>query len=296
MKNIFIFSFLMLTCGLTRAQSNREDIEIRWPKTEKWVLDEKLSIQVDFSRRREKWDLKDDQGTWQKIVMIFNDDITKNTKSLDSINVLPDLSNDTGIVFKLLAEKKSGPFPYKLISLENRTLKSEQTPISSLTYLVDGKTCRHIVLISVKTSKFSEDFLKQWSEILLNSSIIPSKTGNFEYTDDAYLDVKETNGVDEFYITARFKSDQVQHLLKGQSAKIIIDGFPELNLSGKVEKINNTKNEADTFKVAPPDNSSGNFIKLIERSPVTIKVEIPSAFKSKLKSRTSCSVKVATAL
>ncbi|MNV91937.1 hypothetical protein D3C71_1864830 [compost metagenome] len=85
-------------------------------------------------------------------------------------------------------------------------------------------------------------------------------------------------------------------MLKGQSAKIIVDGFPELNLSGKVEEINNTKNEADAFKIVPPDNSSGNFIKLIERSPVTIKVEIPSAFKSKLKSRTSCSVKVATAL
>jgi hypothetical protein len=106
-----------------------------------------------------------------------------------------------------------------LISLENRTVKSEQTPVSTLIYIIDGKTCRHMVLVSVKTSKFPADFLKQWSEILLNGRIVPSKEGNFELTDDAFFYIKEGNGGSEFYVTASFKSNQVGHLLKGQSAK-----------------------------------------------------------------------------
>jgi len=58
--------------GLVKAQSNREDLEIRWPTTEGWELDEKLSVQNDFSRRHYKWDVKDNkQLDWQKVVMIF---------------------------------------------------------------------------------------------------------------------------------------------------------------------------------------------------------------------------------
>ena len=291
MKNIFIMSILILTYGLVKAQSNREDIEIRWPKAEGWKLDEKLSITTDFSRRRQKWDLKaDNKESWQEIVMILNDDLTKNTKSLDSINSSLDL-NTKGTTYKVLKERKKGPFPYKLISLENRKLKSEQTPISTLSYLIDGKTCRHMVLISVKTSKFSADFLKKWSEILLNSRIVPSKEGNYEYTNDAYLDI---NGADEFYITARFKSDQVQHLLKGQAATIIVDDFPEFNLSGKVSEISHQKNVND-FALTAPNNQTGNYVKMVERFPVIIKLEIPAAAKDKFKSKMSCSVKVATA-
>lgn len=294
MKNIFIICVSLLTSGLTKAQSNREDIALRWPKAEAWELDKKLSVQTDFSRRHQKWYLKDKES-WQKMVIILNDDLTKNTKSLDSIDLSLDLNNAKGTMFNLLKERKNGAFPYKLISLENRKVKSEQSPVSTLVYLVDGKTCRHIVLISTRTPQFSADFLKQWSEILLNSKIVPSKEGNFEYTDDAYVDVKESSGPDAFYITARFKSDQVQHLLKGQSANIVVDDFPEFHLSGKVSELNNLKNETGTFPVTPPDNRTGNYIKMVERLPVTLKVEIPLALKDKLKDRMSCSVKVGTA-
>jgi|GEM_PF-1379224 len=295
MKNIVVIIVLVLTFGLAKAQSNREDLEIRWPKAEGWKLDEKLSVQTDFSRRHQKWDVKDDvKGGWQKVVMILNNDITENTKPLDSITmVMPnDLSNDKGVRFTLLAENKNNPSPYRLVSLENRTLKSEQTPVSTLIYIVDGKTCRHIALVSMKTLKFPADFLKQWSEILLGSRIVPSKEGNFELTDDAYLDFKENNIVDELYVAASFKSDQVQYLLKGQSAKIVVDDFPEISLSGKVSEISNLKNDSP---LSSPNNQSGNYVKMIERFPVTIKVEIPAADKDKFKSRMSCTVRVTTA-
>ncbi|ETZ24084.1 hypothetical protein [Pedobacter sp. V48] len=293
MKNIVTIIVLVLTFGLTKAQSNREDIEISWPKTEGWELDEKLSVQTDYSRRHYKWDVKDDKNeSWKKVVMILNDDITESTKPLDSTDVSQDLLKDKGIRFKLLAENRNGPHPFRLISLENRTLKSEQTPVSTLIYILDGKSCRHMVLVSMKTPEFSAGFLKQWSDILLSSRIIPSKDGNFELTNDAFFDVKEVNGVTEFYITANFKSNQVQHLLKGQSVKVVVDDFPELSLSGKITGISNLKNESP---LSSPSNQSGNYVKMVERFPVTIKVEIPLAEKNKFKSRMSCIVRVSTA-
>lgn len=293
MKNVFTLIVLLLMFALAKAQSNREDIEIKWPKAEPWELDGKLSVQTDFSRRHQRWDFKHDtKESWQKMVMILNDDITKSTKPLDSINVSPDLSNDKGIRYTLLAENKNKTLTYRLISLENRTIKSEQEPISTLIYIKDGKTCRHMVIVSMKTPKFPADFLKQWSEILLSSRVIPSKAGNFERTDDAYLDIKKINGTNEFYVTANFKSDQVQHLIKGQSANIVIDGFSEISFSGKVSEIAKLKNES---LISPPNNQSGNYVKMVERFPVTIKVEIPQADKDKFRSGMSCTVSVATA-
>lgn len=291
MKDIVVLIVLVLMFGLSKAQSYREDLEIRWPKVDGWVLDEKLSVQRDFSRRHYKWDVKGEhKDGWEKVLMILNDDITKNTKPLDSIDVSHDLLKDKGIRFTLLSENKNGLNPYRLISLENRTLKSEQSPVSTLIYIVDGRTCRHMALVSVKTSKFSAGFLKQWSEILLSSRIVPSKNGNFELTDDAYLDIKEVNGFTEFYVTASFKSDQLRHLLKGQSAKVVVDDFPELSLSGKVMEIGSLKNEPP-FVV----NKGGSDVKMAERFPVMIKVEIPVGDRDKFKSRMSCTVSVATA-
>lgn len=292
-KHLFILSISVFISGLTQAQSFREDIDIQWPKTDEWELDESLSVQTNFSRRHQKWNLKHDKKeSWQKMVMIMNDDITKNTMPLDSIDVSHDLSKDKGIRFTLLAESKKNPHPFRLISLENRTLKSEQTPISTLIYIIDGKTCRHMVLVSMRTSGFSADFLKQWSQILLSSKIIPSKNGNFEYTDDAYLDRKEVNGTDVFYVTASFNSTQVQYLLTGQPAKVIIDDFPELRFSGKVSEIVNVKKE---FALTSPDTKTGSYIKIVEKFPVIIKVEVASGIKEKLKSGLNCRVSVATA-
>jgi hypothetical protein len=283
MKNIFTLIILLLACGLVKAQSNREDIEINWPKADGWELDKSLSIQTDFAHRHQKWDIKHDgKESWQKMILILDDDITKNTISLDSVNVL---LKDIG--FNLLEEKKNISFPYKLISMENRKIKSEQTPISTLIYITDGRTCRHVIQVSERASKFSADFLKQWSAILLHSRIVPSKAGNFELTGDAFVDIKELNGTN-INITANFKSDQVKHLLKGQSAKIVMEAFPELSLSGKISEISNLKN-----KVTP--NPPGNFVKTVERFPVTIKTEVPAAMKDKFRNGMSCTVTVDTA-
>lgn len=293
MKNIVILIGLVLTFGFTHAQSNREDLAIRWPTADGWVLDEKSSAQTNFSRRHQRWHPEhDSKADWKKTVMIFQDDLTKNAGSLDSISIYPDVSNTDGPGFNILKEKKSHPFPYKLISIENQKTKPGQPPISTLAYITDGKTCRHTVIVSVKTSKFPAGFLKQWSEILLNSRIIPSKAGNFEYTDDAALDIKAINGSNTFLVTASFKQAQLHHLVKGQSVKIVLDELPEMSLSGKITAISDLKNNAP---LVSPNTASGNYVKMTESFPVIINTEIPSAIKDKLRSGMRCTVTVATA-
>lgn len=296
MKSILIVMALLIAFGTTNAQSLREDITLRWPKAEIWELEETTHPQTDFFHREQKWTLKQSgNNSLQKTVLILNDDITKTMVPLDSIKFFPDQRSANGAVVKLLAEKKNIPHSYKLFTVENRRHKSEPTPISSLIYITDGKACRHVVLVSQQASKLSSDLVKQWSEILLNSRIIPTKAGNFEYTDDATVELKQINGAEISYVVANFKSEQLPHLKKGQPVSIIIDDLHEFSLSGKITEISSTENKANKSPLIPPNTTSGSYVNLVKRLPVSIEIEVPATLKDKIKNGMICTVKVATA-
>jgi len=57
-------------------------------------------------------------------------------------------------------------------------------------------------------------------------------------------------------------------------------------------EISNVKKESP---LNTPNNQSGNYVKIVERFPVNIKVEIGARDKEKFKNHMSCTVRVATA-
>jgi len=72
----------------------------------------------------------------------------------------------------------------------------------------------------------------------------------------------------EFWITANYKETQLEHIRIGQPVKVTIDAFPELSLKAKVDSI-----QAGTgayFSAFPPQNATGNFVKIVQRVPVKI--------------------------
>lgn len=70
------------------------------------------------------------------------------------------------------------------------------------------------------------------------------------------------------WIVANFKETQMTKIRIGQDVDIRVDAFPDLKLKGKVTSIS----PATGAKMAllPPDNASGNFIKVVQRIPVRI--------------------------
>ncbi|QJB40232.1 HlyD family secretion protein [Chitinophaga oryzae] len=78
--------------------------------------------------------------------------------------------------------------------------------------------------------------------------------------------------VDEksLYVTANFKETQLTHIRPGQPVKIRVDAYPDLELNGTVHNFAATTGA----KVAllPPDNATGNFVKVVQRIPVKIKI------------------------
>jgi membrane fusion protein, multidrug efflux system len=70
------------------------------------------------------------------------------------------------------------------------------------------------------------------------------------------------------YVVANFKETQVGEMRPGQRADIEIDAFPGKELEGRVESL--SAGTGARFSLLPPDNASGNFVKVVERVPVRI--------------------------
>ena len=71
------------------------------------------------------------------------------------------------------------------------------------------------------------------------------------------------------YITANFKETQLTNLKNGQKVNIEVDAYPDMKLHGEV--YNFAPATGAKFSLLPPDNATGNFVKVVQRVPVKIK-------------------------
>jgi membrane fusion protein (multidrug efflux system) len=77
------------------------------------------------------------------------------------------------------------------------------------------------------------------------------------------------------YIVANFKETQIGRMRIGQAAKIDVDAFPGRELVGRVDSL--AAGTGASFSLLPPDNSTGNFVKVVQRVPVRITLVNPPA-------------------
>lgn len=94
------------------------------------------------------------------------------------------------------------------------------------------------------------------------------------------------------YVTANFKETQLENLRKGQHAEIEVDAFPDEPLEGEV--YNFSPATGAKFSLLPPDNATGNFVKVVQRVPVKIKIKAPPEMKKRLRPGMSVTVSVRT--
>ena len=70
------------------------------------------------------------------------------------------------------------------------------------------------------------------------------------------------------WVTANYKETQMTNIRLGQPARIAVDAFPDLTLTGHVDSW--SPGTGSTFALLPPDNATGNFTKVVQRVPVKI--------------------------
>ena len=70
------------------------------------------------------------------------------------------------------------------------------------------------------------------------------------------------------WVTANFKETQLTDMRPGQPAKIEVDAYPSRSLRGHVDSIQ--AGSGARFSLLPPENATGNFVKVVQRVPVKI--------------------------
>jgi membrane fusion protein (multidrug efflux system) len=70
------------------------------------------------------------------------------------------------------------------------------------------------------------------------------------------------------WVTANFKETQLKLMRPGQRVAIKVDACPEDHLRGHVDSIQRGAGQA--FGVLPPENATGNYVKVVQRVPVKI--------------------------
>lgn len=72
------------------------------------------------------------------------------------------------------------------------------------------------------------------------------------------------------WVIANFKETQIRHMTIGETADIVVDAFPGKTFTGKIESLSGAT--GSRFSLLPPDNATGNFVKIAQRIPVRIRI------------------------
>lgn len=76
------------------------------------------------------------------------------------------------------------------------------------------------------------------------------------------------------WVVANFKETQLDKMKPGQAVMISVDAFPERELEATLSSF--APATGSRFALLPPDNSTGNFVKVVQRVPVKIEFKEPN--------------------
>jgi membrane fusion protein (multidrug efflux system) len=77
--------------------------------------------------------------------------------------------------------------------------------------------------------------------------------------------------LEDIWVTANFKETQLNHMRAGQRALISVDAYGGREFQGHIDSI--AAATGARFSVLPPENATGNYVKVVQRVPVKIVLE-----------------------
>ncbi|KQR71894.1 HlyD family secretion protein [Pedobacter sp. Leaf176] len=94
------------------------------------------------------------------------------------------------------------------------------------------------------------------------------------------------------YVTANFKETQLEKIKTGSKVEIEVDAYPEEKIQGEVYNFSPITGAKGSL--LPPDNATGNFVKVVQRVPVKIKIHPSKELLAKLRPGMSVKASVST--
>jgi len=150
-----------------------------------------------------------------------------------------------------LQEARSGPQQVRL----------RETEIQAVRALVEQQQA------AVRQAELNLSYTRVYA---VESGCITKKSverGNFVQTGQALMGLVP----DRLWVVANFKETQLALMRPGQPVTIRVDAYPQLRLRGRVDSIQS--GSGARFSMLPPENATGNYVKVVQRVPVKIMMD-----------------------
>ncbi|MCH5721153.1 HlyD family efflux transporter periplasmic adaptor subunit [Niabella hibiscisoli] len=96
-------------------------------------------------------------------------------------------------------------------------------------------------------------------------SKVPVQVGQFIQAGAQLFNIVLNN---DKWVVANFKETQISKMVEGQKVSVTVDAFPKHEFEAKLTSFSPATGAR--FALLPPDNASGNFVKVVQRLPVKI--------------------------
>lgn len=162
-------------------------------------------------------------------------------------------------------------------SRQLQVLVEQRNQVAQQTGIVNSQTAASSEQIGVATSVMNqrevdvENARLNLSYTLITApedgyvSKVPVQRGQFLQAGSQLFSLVRDN---QKWVVANFKETQLAKMVEGQKVEIEIDAFPDKKFQGVVSSFSPAT--GSSFSILPPDNASGNFVKVVQRLPVKI--------------------------
>ncbi len=216
-------------------------------------------------------------------------------KTIKQKKTTTDLARDQNLFKEQAITRKQLEETEFQLSSSNQELSNAQTELATANNriaVLKENVNRALALIDMKKTKIKETELKlSYTKIITPSAgKIGKKNINIGQFVQAGTPLFSIVNDSSYWIVANFKESQLESLQEGKKATIRIDAYPDLVVEGTILSLSDATGAK--FSLLPPDNSSGNFIKVTQRIPVKIAINNQAAFKNKLRAGMSVFITV----
>lgn len=210
-------------------------------------------------------------------------------KSEDDLKRDQNLFTDQAITRKQLDDSK---YNAETANQQYQNTKTDLASAESRIAVLQAGIAKATAALGVKQAKIEQTKLKlTYTKIYAPQA---GKIGKKNVSEGQYVQagtplfsiVNDTT----YWIVANFKENQLKKLYPGKEVDIEMDAYPDVKLKGKIESLSEATGAK--FSLLPPDNASGNFVKVTQRVPV--KIQIADIEKNKHLLRAGLSVYVSS--
>jgi membrane fusion protein (multidrug efflux system) len=160
---------------------------------------------------------------------------------------------------------KAATNQYKASSAQSAGVKSQATGQKSMIALAEALVKQRSAELSLAKTQLGYTIVKAPCNGLVSKRSVDQ--GQFVTVGTPVCSAIDNTTL---WVTANFKETQIEHIKLNQSVAVKIDAYPSLSITGKVDSYIGATGAK--FSLLPPDNSTGNFVKIVQRVPVRIKL------------------------